>query len=57
MTSFPAGNTGDSLECFFHNYEDVEIENLPRARKYHEFGNVGLMVTPDIRVSGQITRL
>ena len=36
---------GDSLECFFHNYEDVEIDNLPRARKYHEFGNVGLMFT------------
>lgn len=36
---------GDSLECFFHNYDDVEIDNLPRQRKYHEFGNVGLMFT------------
>ncbi len=36
---------GDSLECFFHNYEDVQIDNLPRQRKYHEFGNVGLMFT------------
>ena len=36
---------GDSLECFFHKYKDVEIDNLPRARKYHEFGNVGLMFT------------
>jgi hypothetical protein len=36
---------GDSLECFFHNYGDVQIDNLPRSRKYHEFGNVGLMFT------------
>ena len=36
---------GDSLECYFHNYEDVEIENLPRQRKYHEHGFVGLMFT------------
>ena len=36
---------GDSLECFFHNYLDVEIDNLPRQRKYHEHGLVGLMFT------------
>ena len=36
---------GDSLECFFHDYNDVEIDNLPRQRKYHEHGNVGLMFT------------
>ena len=36
---------GDSLECFFHNYEDVEIDNLPRARKYHRHGSVMLMLT------------
>jgi len=36
---------GDSLECFFANYEDVEIENLPTPRKYVEFGNVMLMFT------------
>jgi hypothetical protein len=34
---------GDSLECFFHGYDDVTIDNSPRARKYYEFGNVGLM--------------
>jgi hypothetical protein len=36
---------GDSLECYFHNYADVEIDNLPRQRKYHEHGLVGLMWT------------
>ena len=36
---------GDSLECFFHKYKDVEIDNLPRARKYHQHGNVMLMLT------------
>jgi hypothetical protein len=34
---------GDSLECYFHKYEDVEIDNRPRQRKYHQFGLVGLM--------------
>ena len=34
---------GDSLECYFTNYEDVEIDNLPRGRKYHQFGRVMLM--------------
>src|SRR6185437_7298527 len=36
---------GDSLECYFHNYTDVEIDNLPRQRKYHQFGNVMVMFT------------
>lgn len=36
---------GDSLECYFHGYKDVEIDNLPRQRKYHRFGNVMLMLT------------
>jgi hypothetical protein len=36
---------GDSLECYFRNYQDVEIDNLPRARKYHQHGYVGLMFT------------
>jgi hypothetical protein len=36
---------GDSLDCFFHRYSDVEIDNSPRQRKYHEHGNVGLMFT------------
>jgi predicted phosphodiesterase len=35
---------GDSLECFFNKYKDVEIDNLPRARKYHQHGNVMLML-------------
>jgi hypothetical protein len=36
---------GDSLECWFHNYADVKIDNMPRYRKYHRFGNVLLMLT------------
>ena len=36
---------GDSLECWFHNYSDVTIDNMPRYRKYHRFGNVLLMLT------------
>jgi hypothetical protein len=36
---------GDSLECWFHNYSDVKIDNAPRYRKYHRFGNVLLMFT------------
>lgn len=36
---------GDSLECYFHRYDDVTIENTPRARKYHQFGKVMLMFT------------
>jgi hypothetical protein len=34
---------GDSLECYFHKYEDVEIENIPCPRKYVEWGKVMLM--------------
>lgn len=36
---------GSSLECYFHKYTDVEVDNSPRFRKYHEFGNVLLMMT------------
>lgn len=36
---------GDSLECWFHKYTDVAIENTPIYRKYHRFGNVMLMFT------------
>jgi len=36
---------GDSLECWFHNYKDVEIDNKPLYRKYFRFGNVMLMFT------------
>lgn len=31
---------GDSLECWFKNCPDVEVDNLPRARKYHLHGKV-----------------
>jgi hypothetical protein len=40
-----AWHLGDSLYCWFHNYKDVEIDNSPRMRKYHQFGKVGLMFT------------
>lgn len=36
---------GDSLQCWFRKYSDVEIDNSPRTRKYHQFGQVGLMFT------------
>lgn len=36
---------GDSLECYFHKYPDVEIDNTPKPRKYEEYGNVMLMFT------------
>ena len=36
---------GDSLEMYFRNYRDVEIDNLPRQRKYHKHGQVMLMLT------------
>lgn len=36
---------GDSLECWFHGYKDVEIDNKPLYRKYFRFGNVMLMFT------------
>jgi predicted phosphodiesterase len=36
---------GDSLECYFHNYTDVEIDNSPQVRKFHQHGQVGLMFT------------
>ena len=29
---------GDSIQCYFHQYEDVSVDNAPRQRKYHEFG-------------------
>lgn len=43
--SLSVWHLGDSLECYFHNYKDVEIDNSPRYRKYHRFGNVMLMLT------------
>lgn len=36
---------GDSLECYFHNYNDVMIENVPTYRKYFQWGKVMLMFT------------
>lgn len=36
---------GDSLECYFHNDPMIEIDNSPRYRKYHRYGNVMLMFT------------
>lgn len=43
--SLAAWHVTDSLECYFHNYEDVEVDNTPRARKYHQYGKVMLMFT------------
>lgn len=40
-----AWHLGDSLECYFHNYEDITIDNSPRYRKYYRYGNVMLMFT------------
>ena len=34
---------GDSLECYYHKYKDVVIENDPTPRKYFQWGNVMLM--------------
>lgn len=36
---------GDSLECYFTKYPDVEIENTPIHRKYHQHGKCMLMFT------------
>jgi len=36
---------GDSLECWFHNTPDVDIQNQPSPRKYHQHGKVMLLFT------------
>lgn len=36
---------GDSLECYFYDYKDVEVVNEPTPRKYHQHGKVMLMFT------------
>jgi hypothetical protein len=36
---------GDSLECYFHNYDDVEIDNSPSPHKFYRWGNVFLGLT------------
>lgn len=43
--SLASWHIGDSLECFFHKYEDVMIDNEPLERKYHQFGKVLLAFT------------
>lgn len=40
MTSW---HLGDSLECWFHKYKDVSVDNAPSPRKYHRWGNVLLL--------------
>lgn len=29
---------GDALECWFHAYDDVKIDNQPISRKYYQYG-------------------
>ncbi len=36
---------GDSLECYFHNYEDVVIDNEPTPHKFYRWGKVLLGLT------------
>jgi hypothetical protein len=40
-----AWHMGHSLECYFHNYKDVTIDNSPRTRKYYQWGKVMIMLT------------
>jgi hypothetical protein len=36
---------GDSLECYFHNYDDVVIDNGPSPHKFYRWGKVLLGFT------------
>jgi hypothetical protein len=36
---------GDSLECWYHDCPDVEINNAPTLRKYYSWGRCGFMFT------------
>ncbi|HXG71345.1 MAG TPA: hypothetical protein VNJ04_12135 [Gemmatimonadaceae bacterium] len=36
---------GDSLSCYYRHDADVEIDNAPTMRKYHQHGKVMLMFT------------
>jgi len=36
---------GDSLEVYFTNYDDVDVDNQPSPRKYHRFGQTLIMYT------------
>lgn len=38
-----AWHLGESLEIYFERYSDVQVDNEPTPRKYHQFGKVGLM--------------
>lgn len=40
-----AWHVADSLECYFHNYDDIVVDNSPLERKYLQFGEVMLMFT------------
>lgn len=42
---FSVWHTGSSLECFFNNYKDVQIDNEPKYYKFDEFGKVMIMWT------------
>lgn len=37
-----AWHLGDSLECYFHGYHDVKVDNTPKSRKYYKWGKVML---------------
>jgi hypothetical protein len=36
---------GDSVQCYFHAYKDVTVDNAPKMRKYYEWGSVLLGFT------------
>ena len=36
---------GDSLECWYHNNKNVDIDNSPKSRKYYSFGKTLLGFT------------
>lgn len=48
-----AWTLGHSLECYFRNTADVQIDNRPTLRKYVEFGNNLLMLTHGDKVGKQ----
>lgn len=37
-----AWHLGDSIECYFHGYQDVNVDNSPKSRKYYKWGKVML---------------
>lgn len=36
---------GDALECWFHNDENVTIDNIPKSRKYYTYGENLILYT------------